>query len=312
MTRAVMRAARFHKFGPPEVLVVEEVPRPEPREGQVLVRVHSAGVNPIDWKLRAGHLQQHMPVELPCTPGYDVAGTVEALGPGASRFRPGQAVFGRGSAAYAEYAAVPVTALALKPANISFDQAAAIPIGGVTAWAGLFDAGELQAGQRLLVQGAAGGVGSFAVQLGKWKGAHVIGTASSSNLDYVRSLGADGVVDYTAGPVERAVSAVDVIFDTVGGETMNRSWSLLRPGGILIEIVGMPDEDAAKQHGVRTSGVQAPPDISGILSQIAGLIESGAVKPEAGVVLPLDEAARAHSVSETRHGRGRIVLHVAD
>ncbi len=307
-----MRAARFHEYGAPDVLVVDQVPRPEPKEGEVLIRVHAAGVNPIDWKLRAGYLKEFMPVQLPYTPGYDLAGTVERVGPGVTEFTPGQAVFGRGMGAYAEYAMAPATALAPKPDNTSFDEATTIAIGGVTAWAGLFDAANLQAGQRLLVQGAAGGTGSYAVQLGNWKGAYVIGTASSGNVEFVRSLGANEIVDYTTTAVEEAVSGVDVVLDTVGGEVMDRSWSLLQPNGILVEVAGMPDEEAARQRGVRTSGVQAPPEISGILRQLAALIQSGAVKTEVGAAFPLDQAAQAHALSETGHGRGRIVLHIAD
>ena len=312
MSGDTMRAARFHEYGAPDVLVVDQVPRPEPKEGEVLVRVHAAGVNPIDWKLRAGYLKEFMPVQLPYTPGYDLAGTVEALGPGVTGFTPGQAVFGRGMGTYAEYAIAPATALAPKPDNISFDQAATIAIGGVTAWAGLFDSADLQAGQRLLVQGAAGGTGAFAVQLGHWKGAYVIGTASSGNVEFVRSLGADEVIDYTTTSAEGTVSGVDVVLDTVGGAVMDRSWSLLKPNGILVEVAGMPNEDAARQHGVRTSGVQAPPEISGILRQIADLIQSGTIRTEVGAVFPLDEAAQAQALSETGHGRGRIVLHIAD
>jgi NADPH:quinone reductase-like Zn-dependent oxidoreductase len=310
--KGFMRAVRFHDYGPPEALVVDEVPRPVPHEGDVLVRVHAAGVNPIDWKFRAGHLKDFMPLQLPHIPGFDLAGIVEAVGPDVTGFTVGQAVFGRGAGSYAEYAIAPATALALKPASITFDQAATIAIGGVTAWAGLFDTARLQPGQRLLVQGAAGGTGSYAVQLGRWKGAHVIGTASSRNLDAVRSLGAQEAIDYTATPVERAVSGVDVVFDTVGGETMEQSWQLLKPGGILVEIAGMSSEESARQHGVRTSGVQAPPVISDILRQIAELIESGVVRAEIGTVFPLEEAVQAQALSETGHGRGRVVLHITD
>lgn len=311
MPEATMRAIRFHDYGPPEVLVVDRIPRPQPQEGEVLVRVHAAGVNPIDWKLRAGYLKEFMPVPLPYTPGFDLSGTVEAVGPGISGYAPGQAVFGRGMGTYAEYAIAPVTSLAAKPASISFDQAATIAVGGVTAWVGLFHTAGLQAGQRLLVQGAAGGTGSYAIQFGRWKGAHVLGSASSSNVELVRSLGAEEVVDYTTTQVESTVSGVDVVFDTVGGEVMDRSWQLLKPGGILVEIAGMPADDVARQHGVRTGGVQAPPDTTGILRQIAELIESGVVKAEVGAVFPLDQAAEAQARSETGHGRGRIVLHVA-
>lgn len=311
MADETMRAARFHTYGPPEVLVIEEVPRPVPEEGQVLVKVHAAGVNPIDWKVRAGYMEQYMPLQLPAIPGYDLAGVVEAVGSGVTEFAPGQEVFGRGSGSYAEYAIAPATALAPKPANISFDQAATIPIGGVTAWVGLFDTADLQAGQTLLVQGAAGGTGSYAVQLGRWKGASVIGTASARNLETVRELGAEVAIDYTATRVESVASGVDVVFDTVGGETMEASWQLLKPGGILVEIAGMPSPEAAQQHGVRAGGVQAPPDISGILRRLAELVERGEVRTELGQVFPFEAAAQAHTSSETGHGRGRIVLHIA-
>jgi NADPH:quinone reductase-like Zn-dependent oxidoreductase len=312
MSGDTMQAARFHDYGPPGVLAVDQVPRPEPKDGEVLVRVHAAGVNPIDWKFRAGYLKEFMPVQLPYTPGFDLAGTVESVGPGVTEFTPGEAVFGRGSGTYAEYAIAPSTALAPKPDNITFDEAATIAIGGVTAWVGLFEAADLQSGQRLLVQGAAGGTGSFAVQFAHWKSAYVIGTASSGNVEFVRALGADEVVDYTTTSVEGAVSGVDVVLDTVGGEVMDRSWSVLKPKGILVEVAGMPNEDAARQHDVRTSGVQAPPDISGILRQIADVIQSGTIRSEIGAVFPLDEAAQAQARSETGHGRGRIVLHIAD
>jgi NADPH:quinone reductase-like Zn-dependent oxidoreductase len=312
MSDNTMRAVRFHAYGPPENLVVDRVPRPEAREGEVLVRVHAAGVNPVDWKWRAGYLKDWVPLTLPHIPGLDLAGTVEAIGSGVTTFQPGQAVFGRGTGASAEYAVTPANALALKPHNLSFDQAAMIAIGGVTAWAGLFDAGGLQAGQRLLVQGAAGGVGVFAVQLGRWKGAHVFGTASARNVDFVRSLGAETVIDYNATPFESVVRDVDVVLDMIGGETQERSWQTLKPGGILVAVAGMAPEETAKQHGVRTANVMAPPSITEILQQIAGLIESGTVVAEIGKTFPLEEAAQAHALSETGHGRGRIVLHIAD
>jgi NADPH:quinone reductase-like Zn-dependent oxidoreductase len=185
-----MQAVRFHEYGSPDVLRVETAPRPEPGEGEVLVRVHSAGVNPIDWKYRAGYLQGFAPLELPHIPGFDLAGAVAEVGAGVSDFSTGDEVFGRGSGTYAEYAVAPVTTLAPKPVAVSFDQAATLAIGGVTAWASLFEAARLEPGQRLLVHGGAGGVGSFAVQLGHWKGAHVIATASAGNLELVRRLGA--------------------------------------------------------------------------------------------------------------------------
>ena len=306
-----MRAVRFHDYGPPSVLVVEDVERPEPKEGEALVRVRAAGVNAIDWKYRAGYLKDFMPLELPHTPGLDVAGTVEGVGVGVSDFSPGDDVFGRGAGAYAEYAIVPVTALAHKPASISFEQAATLPIGGVTAWAGLFDTAKLEPGQRLLVQGGAGGVGSLAVQLAHWKGAHVMTTTSTGNVDYVRSLGADEVIDYTTTRFEEVVRDVDVVLDTVGGEVTDRSWSVLKAGGILVVVAGMPEPEKAAAHGVRTSGVQSPEMTRPVLEELAKLVESGSLTPQLEPVFPLADAAQAHAVAESGHGRGRIVLQVS-
>jgi NADPH:quinone reductase-like Zn-dependent oxidoreductase len=306
-----MQAIRFHEYGPPDVLRLEDAPRPEPGEGDVLVRVRTAGVNPIDWKLRAGYLQAFMPVELPHTLGFDLAGTVEAVGAGVTGFAPGDDVFGRGASTYAEYAVAPATTLAPKPAAVSFDQAATLAVGGVTAWAGLFEAARLEPGQRLLVHGGAGGVGSFVVQLARWKGAHVTATASVANADFVRSLGADAVLDYAAVRFEDVVRDLDVVYDTVGGEITDRSWSVLRPGGILVAIAGMPDTETAQARGVRTSGTNAPAVTSPILRELAALAESGDLDPQVGRTFALADAARAHELSETGHGRGRIVLRVS-
>ena len=312
MATHTMRAVRFHDYGPAEALVLEGVPRPEPKEGEVLVRVRAAGVNPVDWKLRRGDMRNFRPLPLPAIPGIDFAGTVEALGPGVNAFQPGEAVFGSGSAAYAEYAVAPTTNLALKPSNLTFEQAASVPIAARTAWTSLFDAAGLAAGQRLLVQGAAGGVGLFAVQLGRWKGAHVVGTASTGNVDFVRSLGAEQVVDYTATPVERVVQDADVVLDTVGGEGTARLLQTLKPGGVIVCIAGRVPEELAQQRGVRIGRAAPPASLGALLQQIAGLIEAGTVVPVVGQVFPLAEAAQAHRLSETGHGRGRIVLHVVD
>jgi NADPH:quinone reductase-like Zn-dependent oxidoreductase len=306
-----MQAVRFHEYGASDVLRVETAPRPEPGEGELVVRVHSAGVNPIDWKYRAGYLREFMPLELPHIPGFDLSGTVVEVGAGVSDFSTGDEVFGRGSGTYAEYAVAPATTLAPKPAALSFDQAATLAVGGVTAWASLFEAAKLEPGQRLLVHGGAGGVGSFAVQLGRWKGAHVIATASTGNLDLVRRLGADEVIDYTAVRFEDELHDLDVVLDTVGGEVTDRSWGVLRPGGMLVVIAGTPDTDTAAARGVRTSGTQAPEVTSPILAKLAALVESGELDPQVGETFALADAAHAHAASETGHGHGRIVLHVA-
>jgi len=305
-----MHAVRFHDYGPPSVLVVETVVRPEPKEGEVLLRVRAAGVNAIDWKFRAGYLKDFMPLELPHILGFDVAGTVEAVGAGVSDFAPGDEVFGRGAGTYAEYAVAPVASLARKPANLSFDEAATLAVGGITAWVGLFDTASLEAGQRLLVQGGAGGVGGLAVQLARWKGAPVIATTSTGNVDYVRSLGADEVIDYTTTTFEDAGDDVDVVLDTVGGKVTDRSWKVLKPGGILVVVAGMPEPEKAAAHGVRTSGVQSPQDSRPVLQELATLIEAGSLVAQVGQVFPLSDAAAAHAVAETGHGRGRIVLRI--
>lgn len=307
----VMRAVRFHDYGAPSVLVVDDVERPDPQEDEVLVRVRAAGVNPIDWKYRAGYLKDFMPLALPHTLGFDVAGTVDRVGAGVSDFSPGDDVFGRGAGAYAEYAIVPVSALAHKPASVSFEQAATLPIGGVTAWAALFDTAKLEAGQRILVLGGAGGVGSLAVQLAHWKGAHVITTTSAGNADHVRSLGADEVIDYTTTRFEEVVRDVAVVVDTVGGEGTDRSWSVLKTGGILVVVAGMPEPEKAAAHGVRTSGVQHPGTVRPVLEKLAELVVSGVLTPQLGPVFALADAAAAHAAGEPGHGRGRIVLQVS-
>jgi NADPH:quinone reductase-like Zn-dependent oxidoreductase len=306
-----MRAVRFHEYGPPSSLVVDLVPRPAPKAGEVLIRVHAAGVNAIDWKFRAGYLKQYMPLELPYTPGLDVAGTVVVAGPDVTAFAEGDDVFGRGSGAYAEYAIAPVATLAHKPSALSFEQAATLPIGGVTAWVGLFDAAHLEAGQRVLVHGGGGGVGSIAVQLAHWKGAHVIATSSAGNVEHVRALGADQVIDYETTKFEDVVHEVDVVLETVGGEVTERSWGVLKPGGIMVVVAGMPDAEKAASLGVRTSNVRPPEVTAPILDELGRLAASGAIVPQVGPVFSLDEAAEAHSTSETGHGRGRIVLQVA-
>jgi NADPH:quinone reductase-like Zn-dependent oxidoreductase len=312
MAMGQMQAVRFHDYGPADALRLEAVDRPQPGPGEVLVRVRAAGVNPIDWKIRAGQLRQFMPLELPHIPGFDLAGTVDAAGPDADGLAVGDEVFGRGRGTYAELAVAPTATLARKPGGMSFDAAATLAVGGVTAWVGLFGTAGLEAGQRLVVQGGAGGVGSLAVQLGKWKGAHVIATASAANVEHVRSLGADEVIDYGSTRVADATGDADVVLDTVGGEVTAGSWQLLRPGGILVVIAGMPDAEAAQAHGVRTSGVQAPETTSPILTELARLAEAGNLRPQIGRTFPLAEAAAAHAAGETGHGRGRIVLHVTD
>jgi len=304
-----MRAARFHEYGPPSNLVVEEVDKPQPSEGELLVEVHAAGVNPMDWKLRSGTLQQWMPVELPYTGGFDMSGTVAQLGDGVTGFEVGQAVFGRGNAAFAEFATVSPGNLAVKPQQLSFEAAASIPIGAATAWGALFDAADLQSGQSILIHGAAGGVGMWASQLAHWKGATVFGTVSTANVEFAKSLGVDNVIDYTTTRFEDVAHDVDAVLNTVtaGDDIALRSLSVIKPGGVFVTIAGMPPEEAAKERGIRIGTFQSKATAE-LLTKIAELIAAGTVRPEAGKVYPFEEIVEAQAFSELGHGRGRVVL----
>jgi len=299
-----MHAAVIRETGGPEVLRLEQIERPSPQEGEVLIRVHAAGVNAIDWKFRRGYLEKQLPAIL----GSDVSGTVEASR--AEGFSEGDEVFGlAASGAYAEFAVARAAVIATKPDAVSHEQAAAIPVAGLTAWQALFDRGRLSHGQTALIAGAAGGVGHFAVQFAKHAGARAIGTASSRNRDFVLGLGAERYVDYTREDVASAVSGVDVAFDTVGGETTASLLTTVREGGILVTIAGAPPEREALEGGVRAELLVMSPTSKG-LTEIAQLVAAGEVRPELAEVLPLTEVFRAHELIESGHARGKIVLTV--
>jgi len=289
--------------------VLEEAPRPQLEAGQVLVRVLSAAVNPVDWKYRSGIYKAFMPLTFPWTPGLEGAGIVEAVGPGVTALKVGQAVYGRMKGSYAEFATGLETDLFPKPHNLTFDQAASVPIGALTAWAAVEGAG-LQPGQRVLVHGAAGGVGLYAVQFARLKGAHVLGTASAANLDFVRSLGAEQAIDYKAGPFEAGLKDLDAVIDTVGGDLPQRSLAVIRPGGVIASVAARLAPDMGQERNIRVVASGAAP--SSELPQIDKLLVSGQVKPFVGMVFKLSEARQAHELSGSGHGRGRIVLHIAD
>jgi len=318
MSAQTIKAVRFHNFGPPTVSVVDSVPCPSgPGEGQVLVRVRAAGVNPFDTAMRAGLLQNRVPISLPAIPGVELAGTIEEVGPDVTTFAKGQAIYSNtvgnlGNGSNAEYIVLPVNTVSLMPVNLSFDEAASVAHGARTAWSGLFEYGDLQAGQRVLVQGGSGGVGMYAVQLAHLKGAYVIATTSTKNLEFVRELGADEVIDYTQTNFEQVVHEVDMVYDSVGGEVLERSWQTLKRGGILISAVGFPSEETANKFGVRTARVMFPKDLPSILQQVTTLIETGKLKCHIREIFSMEQAPQAHTLCETRHGRGRIILHIAD
>ncbi|APE19630.1 MULTISPECIES: NADP-dependent oxidoreductase [Streptomyces] len=307
-----MRAVVVEQWGGPENLVEREMERPVPGLGEVLVRVHAAGVNPVDWKTRAGGAL----IEWGTVPavGWDVSGTVEAVGPGVGIFRPGDEVFGmplfpKQAGGYAEYVVAPARHLAPKPASLTHVEAAALPLAALTAWQALVDTADVRPGERVLVHAAAGGVGHLAVQIAKARGAYVIGTASAGKHQLVRELGADEVVDYRETRFEDVVSDVDVVLDGIGGETAARSLKVLRDGGRLITLPG-PDDVPAAPDEVRAVWVLVEPDHLG-LREIAALVEQGKLRPVVEVAVPLAEAAKAHEIGEQGRTTGKIVLTVA-
>lgn len=310
-----MKAVRIHTYGGPETLVYEESSRPEPAANQVLIRMYAAGVNPIDWKIREGWFKEVFDYPLPLILGTDMSGRVEAVGTDVTDLQPGQEVYGvvdmTLSGAYAEYAVGHAEAIALKPQTLDFLQAATVPIVAMTAWQGLFEVGGLTVGQTVLVQAAAGGVGSFAVQFAKLHGLKVIGTASTSSLDYVRDLGADEVIDYRTTSFEQVVRDVDMVFDTLGGDVQVRSLDVLKPDGILVSTVNPPDQALATQKGVRATLMMVQPRAS-LLKTIADLIDSSKLKLPPIQVLPLTAARQAHEQNQTGHGHGKFVLQVRE
>jgi len=305
-----MKAVRIHQFGGPETLRVEDLPMPEPGHGEVRIRVVAASVNPVDYKMRNGG---YLPSEaLPLTLGRDVAGVIDALGPDVDGVLVGEAVFAmldRDHGGYVEFVTQAAANCAPKPARLDFVQAAAVPLAGLTAWQGLFDHGGLQAGQRVLIHGAAGGVGHFAVQFARTCGAAVIATCSGRDADFVESLGASDVIDYHKERFEDRVQEVDLVFDLIGGDTQERSWTVLKAGGTMVSTLKEPDQAKAVAKHARGVHYMAHPD-GGQLAEIARLIDQGRVVPRIDRVYPLEEAADAEATLENDHVRGKIVLEV--
>lgn len=310
---STMKAVRMHAYGGPEVLTYEDAPLPAIAEDDVLIRVYAAAVNPVDWKIREGYLQGFLSYDLPLILGWDVSGVIEAVGAGVKTFKPGDEVYSRPNierdGAYAEYIAVKASEVAFKPKTVDHVHAAAVPLAGITAWHCLFEAAQLTAGQRVLIHAAAGGVGSYAVQFARWKGAYGIGTASARNQDFLLELGANQVIDYQTTAFEEVVEPVDVVFDTIGGDVQDRSWQIIKPGGILVSVVSPPSEEKATAHQCRSAYVFIQPRADW-LTEIAELIDAGQVKPIVETVLSLDQAAEAHKLSESGHIRGKIVFQV--
>lgn len=309
-----MKACRVHRFGPPDEIIVDDIPQPVPGPGELLVQVKAAGVGPWDGWIRAG--KSVLPQPLPLTLGSDLSGIVSLVGPDVTAVEPGDAVYGvtnpRFTDAYAEFAIARATMIAPKPRNLSDVEAASVPVVAVTAWQMLFDAASVTRGQTVLIHGAAGSVGAFAVQMAHQAGARVIATASGPERDAVRALGADEVIDYRAVRFEEQTGMVDVVLDTVGGDTQTRSRGVLSPGGVLVSIVSQPDQEATARHGVRSLFLLV--DVTTArLARVTDLLETGALKTNVGAVLPLAGARAAHEMLEglRPRPRGKIMLAVS-
>ncbi len=307
-----MKAVRMHAFGGPEALHVDEIPMPQPGDDEVVVKVRAASINPIDWKMRSGRagLRQE---QLPLVLGRDVSGTVEICGARAHALKKGDPVYamlGWDRGGYAEYALVKAAEGATKPASLDHVHAAAVPLAALTAWQGLFDHGGLQAGQRVLIHGGAGGVGHFAVQFAKAKGAFVATTVSGEDIDFVRQLGADLAIDYKVQRFEEVARDIDLVLDLIGGETQQRSWAVLKDGGALVSTLAQPSQEKAQQVHARAMFYVAQPNAAQ-LSEISRLIDEGKICPMVQATFPLAQAGTAQRTLEEEHTQGKIVLDLA-
>ena len=308
-----MRAVVAHEYGAPDVLKIEQVQRPEPNDDEALVRVIASSVNPADPLTLSGKYAKEFGTHLPLIPGYDIAGVVEKTGTNVTRLKVGDAVYGYPTfgGGWADYVTVKEWEVGPKPKSLSFVETAAVPMGALTAWQALVDVAKLHPGQTVLVHGGSGGVGSFAVQIGKARGARVIATASTANQDLLKQLGADVTVDYTKTKFEDVAKDVDAVLDPVGKETLARSYGVVKKGGIVMSLVARPDPAELQKHGIRGTGISVHPDADD-LTEIAQLIDAGKIKPTVTQVLPLTDAVKAQQQAATHHTRGKIVLRIAD
>jgi NADPH:quinone reductase-like Zn-dependent oxidoreductase len=309
-----MRAVRIHQYGGTETLQLDQVETPVINADDILIKVKSSAINPVDWKIREGYLQEFIPYKLPITLGWDVAGVVSAIGSSVSDFKVGDEVFSRPDisrdGSYAEYVAVKADEVVLKSTKLDFAQAAALPLAGITAWQCLVDVGLLQAGQRVLIHAGAGGVGHLAIQIAKAKGAIVIATASEKNQALLTQLGADQAVDYNLGTLADQIEPVDLVIDTMGGDVQSESWALLKTGGMIVSVVAPPSEEIAKEHDVKAAFVFIEPS-SRILRELNILVENDQLMPLIEHRFPLEQIVDAHLQSQSGRTRGKIVIDVS-
>jgi NADPH:quinone reductase-like Zn-dependent oxidoreductase len=311
--KPMMKAVVAHEYGAPDVLKFEEVPRPEPKEDEALVRVIASGVNPADPLTLSGKYAKEFGTHLPLIPGYDIAGVVEKTGANLTKLKVGDAVYGYSTfgGGWAQYVTVKEWEVAAKPKSLNFVEAAAVPMGALTAWQALVDVAKLQPGQTILIHGGSGGVGGFAVQIAKARGAHVIATASTANQDLLKQLGADVAIDYTKTKFEDVAKDVDAVLDPIGKETLARSYAVVKKGGIVMCLVALPNRAELQKRGIHGAAISAHPDAAD-LTEIAHLIDAGKIKPIVTQVLPLSEAITAQQQAATHHTRGKVVLRIAE
>ncbi|WP_251358802.1 NADP-dependent oxidoreductase [Kangiella sp. TOML190] len=308
-----MKAVRMHQYGDAKVLSYEDAPKPEIAADEVLIKIVASSVNPVDWKVRAGYLKDYINYDMPLTPGWDLSGVVEAVGSQVTDFKAGDQVYSRPdinrNGTYAEYISVKADEVALKPQTISHTEAATLPLAGITAWDAIVTHGNLKAGQKVLVHAGSGGVGSLAIQIAKARGAYVISTTSSKNAALVKSLGADQVIDYTTTDFSQVLSDLDMVFDTLGGEVQESSFSVLKPGGLLASVVSPPSQEKAQEYGVKAMDYFIEPNAQ-ILEQLAEMVDQGQVRPLVGAEFALSDIEKAHALSESGRTVGKIALYV--
>ena len=308
-----MKAVRIHSYGNNDVLEIEDIPIPDYADDDVLIQIHATSINPIDWKIREGYFKGMINHTLPLTLGWDVSGVVAKIGSNVKKFKIGDEVYTKPAidrnGSYAEYIAVKENIVDFKPKSITHLEAASIPLAGQTAWTALVNTAEIQPGQKVLIHAASGGVGSLAVQIARGKGCHVIGTTSEKNIGFVLNLGAHEAIDYRNQNFSELLKDVDVVLDTIGGTTLDDSWKVLKPGGILVSIVGQPDPETAALYKVRSSAVFSQPDVP-ILEHLRNLIDTGNLKPVVGTVFTLDEIKQALELSQSGRARGKIVINI--
>ena len=312
---AMMKAIVAHEYGGPDVLKYEDVPRPEPKENEILVRVIAAGVNPVDGMIRSGMFAKDKKRTSPLILGGDIAGVVERTGSKITSFKKGDPVYAylslRNNGGYAEYAVAKENETAAKPESISYTQAAAVPIVALTAWQALVDSAKLTAGQSVLIHGGSGGVGTFAIQIAKARGAKVFATASTANQNFLKEVGADVAIDYTKEKFEDVAKDVDVVLDSVGGDTLARSYGVVKKGGFIATLVSDVDQSELDKHGIHGESISVKPNAEE-LAKIGELIDEKKIRVFVSQTFPLQEAVKAQEQVATGHTRGKIVLKVAD